>query len=51
MSILGLFCSVDGFCQWFEPLWQRELLVSGKCRRRRRGRMHPSELMTILILF
>ena len=50
MSILDLFCSVDEFWQRFEPLWQRELLAAGR-RRRRRGRMHPSELMTILILF
>ena len=50
MRILDLFCSVDEFWQWFEPLWQRELLAAGR-RRRRHGRMSPSELMTILILF
>jgi Transposase DDE domain len=50
VSILDLFCSVDEFWQRFEPLWQRELLAAGR-RRRRRGRMSPSELMTILILF
>src|SRR5579864_6424484 len=50
VSILDLFCSVDEFRQRFEPLWERELLAAGG-RRRRRGRMHPSELMTILILF
>ena len=53
MSILDLFCSVDAFWQWFEPLWQQELLASGtgQQHRRRRGRMYPSEIMTILILF
>jgi Transposase DDE domain len=50
VSILDLFCSVDEFWKRFEPLWQRELLAGGR-RRRRRGRMSPSELMTILILF
>ena len=50
MSILDLFCSVDEFWQRFEPQWQRELVAAGR-RRRRRGRMCPSELMTILILF
>jgi Transposase DDE domain len=40
---------VDEFWQRFEPLWQQELLAAGR-RRRRRGRMHPSELMTSLIL-
>ena len=51
MSILDLFCSVDEFWQRFEPLWERELLASGQRRRRRATRLHPSELMTILILF
>jgi DDE family transposase len=50
VSILDLFCSVDEFWQRFEPVWQRELFAAGRCRRRR-GRMSPSELMTILILF
>jgi hypothetical protein len=43
------FCAVDDFWQRFEPRWERELLAAGR-RRRRRGRMHPSELMTSLIL-
>ena len=49
MSILDLFCSVDTFWQRFEPWWERELLSSG--RRRRATRLHPAEIMTILILF
>ena len=51
MSILDLFCSVDEFWQRFAPAWQRELLASGRRHRRRQGRMCPSELMTIVILF
>jgi hypothetical protein len=51
MSILDLFCSVDAFWQRFEPLWERELLASGQRRRRRATRLHPAEIMTILILF
>ena len=55
MSILdleALFCSVDAFWQVFEPLWERELLAAGRQRRRKRAtRLHPSELMTIVILF
>jgi hypothetical protein len=50
VRILDLFCSVDEFWQRFEPVWQRERVAAGR-RRRRRGRMSPSELMTILILF
>ncbi len=51
MSILELFCSVDEFWVRFEPLWQREVLASGQRQRRRTGELHPSEIMTILILF
>jgi hypothetical protein len=54
MSILdldALFCSVDAFWQVFEPLWERELLATGKRHRRRATRLHPSEIMTIAILF
>jgi hypothetical protein len=42
---------VDAFWQWFEPQWERELLASGKRRRRRATRLHPTEILTILILF
>src|SRR5690349_7376746 len=49
MSILDLFCSVDEFWQWFAP--ERELVTSGRRRRRRATRLHPSEIMTIAILF
>lgn len=53
MSILdleALFCSVDAFWQVFEPLWERELVAAGR-KRRRATRLHPSEIMTIVILF
>src|SRR5262249_52337828 len=51
MSILELYCSVDAFWRVFEPLWEREQLASGQRRRKRATRLHPSEIMTILILF
>ena len=51
MSILDLYCSVDAFWQRFEPMWERELLRSGKRQRRRATRLHPAEILTILILF
>ena len=50
-AVCALFCSVDSFWRWFGPLWERELLASGKRCRRRATRLHPSELMTIAILF
>src|SRR5262245_48360258 len=51
MSILDLYCSVDAFWQRFESWWERELLASGRRRRRRATRLHPAEILTILILF
>src|SRR5678815_4709946 len=51
MSILDVYCSVDAFWQRFEPLWERELLASGQRQRRRATRLHPAEILTILIAF
>src|SRR5215469_10603025 len=51
VSILDLYCSVDEFWQQFAPWWQRQLLASGARQRLRATRLHPSELMTIAILF
>lgn len=51
MSILDVYCSVDAFWRVFEPLWEREQLASRQRRRKRATRLHPSEIMTILILF
>src|SRR5262249_6752877 len=51
MSILDLYCSVDAFWRQFEPLWEREPVAAGQLRRRRATRLHPSEILTILILF
>ena len=51
MSILELFCSVDEFWVGFEPWWRQQVVSRGRRRRWRRGRLHPSELMTIAILF
>jgi hypothetical protein len=46
-----LFCSVDDFCQTFEPQLQKSLLVSGERKRRRCRALSLSEVMTIIILF
>lgn len=54
MSILdldALFCSVDTFWRTFESLWEREQLAASRRRRKRATRLHPSEVMTIAILF
>ena len=51
MSLVETFCSVDDFCQFFEPHWERKQLESGLCRRRRKSRLSLSEVMTIIIHF
>jgi hypothetical protein len=51
MSRLDLFCSVDDFWQQFAPNWHRALLVAGQRQRLCTTQMHPSELMTLMILF
>ena len=51
MSILELFCSVDYFWRQFAPSWHHDLLTSGQRQRIRLTDMHPSEIITILILF
>ncbi|AFY36778.1 transposase IS4 family protein [[Leptolyngbya] sp. PCC 7376] len=50
-SLEPLFCSIDDFCQVFEPQWQQQLLASKQRRRRRPRSLSLSEIMTILIAF
>ncbi len=51
LSLEALFCHVDDFCRWFEPLWQQRLLGEGLQRRSRSRSLSLSEIMTILIAF
>lgn len=51
LSLEDLFCRVDDFCRAFEPQWQQQLLADGLQPRRRRRRLHLSEIMTIVIAF
>lgn len=46
-----IYCDVDDFCNVFIPEWEKVLIESGKRKRRRKGRMSSSEIMTIIILF
>lgn len=50
-SLEDLFCSVDDFCQQFEPLWQQQLLGNGLLHRNRHRSLCLSEIMTILVGF
>jgi hypothetical protein len=51
MNILPVFCDIDDFCQFFEPLWKRRLLSSGMRQRDRAARLCLSEVMTIIVMF
>ncbi len=51
LSLEELFCSVDDFCQTFEPQWKQQLLGFGLKLRNRQRSLSLSEIMTILIAF
>ena len=51
ISLEDLFCSVDDFCQSFEPQWKQQLLGSGLKHRNRPRSLSLSEIMTISIAF
>lgn len=51
LSLEELFCSVDDFCQTFEPQWEQQRLGCGLQRRNRQRSLRLSEMMTILIAF
>ncbi len=50
-TIDALYCDVDDFKQQFYPECERQQLESGKKRRKKKGVMTPSEIMTIVIHF
>jgi hypothetical protein len=50
-DVTALFCSVDDFCQNFEPQWNQTLLGDGHRKRLRQSSLSLSEIMTIIILF
>ena len=51
MDILPLFCDIDDFCQFYEPIWKKRLLCAGSRRRDRAGRLCLSEVMTLIVMF
>ena len=50
-SLEDLFCSVDDFCQRFQPQWQPQLLQSGLQTQKRSRQLCLSQIMTIVIAF
>ena len=51
MDWVALFCSVDDFCQQFEPAMHARVLHDGSRKRRRKCRLALSEMLTIVIAF
>ncbi len=51
LSLEDLFCSVDDFCQIFEPRWEQQLLSHNLRKRKRSRTLCLSEIMTIVISF
>ena len=50
-NLIVLFCHVDDFCKGFYPVWESHLLSEGLKKRRRKTRLSPSELISIVIYF
>lgn len=50
-DLTALFCSVDDFCQIFEPQFRQDCLERGDIKRLRARSLTLSEIMTIIILF
>lgn len=51
MDILPVFCDIDDFCLFFEPLWKQRLLAAKERHRNRAASLCLSEVMTIIVLF
>jgi Transposase DDE domain len=49
--LIAMFCDIDDFCKWFEPLYTQRLLRSGQRQRTRQTALALSEIMTILVYF
>jgi len=50
-QLIAMFCDLDDFCKWFEPLYMRRLLQSGQRQRTRQTVLALSEIMTIIVYF
>ena len=50
-ELISIFCEIDDFCNWFEPLYQQRLLQDGQRQRVRKGQLSLSEIMTIIVFF
>jgi hypothetical protein len=51
MDTLTVFCLIDDFCLFFEPLWKQRLLVWVPKQRERKPQLCLSEVLTIIVGF
>jgi Transposase DDE domain len=49
--LVAMFCDIDDFCKWFEPLYMQRLLQNGHRQRVRHSHLALSEIMTIIVYF
>ena len=49
--LIAMFCEIDDFCKWFEPLYTQRLLHNGQRQRIRPTALALSEIMTIIVYF
>jgi Transposase DDE domain len=49
--LIAMFCEIDDFCKWFEPLYTQRLLQSGQRQRVRHSQLGLSEILTIIVYF
>lgn len=50
-QLIAMFCDIDDFCKWFEPLYVQRLLHNGQRQRTRQTALALSEIMTIIVYF
>jgi Transposase DDE domain len=48
-QLIAMFCDIDDFCKWFEPLSRQRLLQSSQHQRVRQGHLTLSEIMTLIV--
>ena len=50
-KVTSIFCSIDDFCNVFEPAFRERQLSDGRIKRNRKYKMSLSEVLTITVLF
>jgi hypothetical protein len=49
--LIAMFCDIDDFCKWFEPLYMQRLLQDGQRHRIRQSQLALSEILTLIVFF